>query len=258
MADLEKLKKNALDAALMFPIRNLISFGKDAKTVKGEKYNVRTGVIYMAPGNLSGHEVCPKRTKGCTESCLFTAGQGRYDNVKQGRLRRTYSFVERTGEFLTRVLKEIDLEKNKLSDDWTLAIRLNGTSDIAYEDYPVMDYVDGEVYPNIFAARPEVQFYDYTKRFERLEKIKNIPNYHITFSRAETKANQNDALKALKMGVNVTVVFRKELPETWKGYTVMDGDQTDIRFWDSGGEPVIVGLKAKGKAIYDESGFVVD
>jgi len=257
MKQLEELKKNALETALDKPIKNLISFGKDAKTIKGEKYGVRTGIVYLAPGNLSGFEVCPSRTRGCTAACLFTAGQGRYANVKQGRLRRTYTFTHRTQEFLTRLLVEIDKEKTKVGDSMLLAIRLNGTSDIAYEDYPVTD-VDGTVYPNIFAARRDVQFYDYTKRFARLDRIKAIPNYHVTFSRADTVANQINSGLAIAKGFNITVVFRNELPEKYMGYRVVDGDETDIRFWDSGSEPVVIGLKAKGKAVTDESGFVVD
>jgi hypothetical protein len=253
----EQLKSNALEQATNRKVFNLVSFGKDAKTIKGEKYGVRTGIVYMAPADISDYEVCPGRTKGCTAACLFTAGQGVYENVKQGRLRRTYTYVLRRDEFMTQMLREIDREYNKLPEGWILAIRLNGTSDIAYEDIPIRD-IGGEYYHSIFAARPNVQFYDYTKRFNRLVAINGIKNYHVTFSRAETKANQLSAKAALRMGVNVTVVFRKDLPEEYMGYPVIDGDETDIRFWDRESGPVIVGLKAKGKARYDTSGFVVD
>ena len=46
-----------------------------------------------------------------------------------------------------------------------------------------------------------------------------------------------------------------QLPETYLGYQVINGDQTDLRFNDDVG--VIVGLKAKGKAKKDCSGFVI-
>jgi hypothetical protein len=55
-------------------------------------------------------------------------------------------------------------------------------------------------------------------------------------------------------GGNVAVVFN-ELPETYLGKPVINGDESDLRFLDPKG--VIVGLKAKGKAIKDDSGFVV-
>jgi hypothetical protein len=51
-------------------------------------------------------------------------------------------------------------------------------------------------------------------------------------------------------------VFKNDLPETWKGFKVIDGDKTDERFLDEKG--VVVGLKAKGDAKKDQSGFVVD
>jgi hypothetical protein len=106
------------------------------------------------------------------------------------------------------------------------------------------------------------RFYDYTKILDRVSRVAEIDNYHLTFSRAETTANQMDAEVALALGVNVTVVFRNELPPLWQGYPVIDGDRHDIRFWDtinSNGGPVIIGLLAKGPAgKADQSGFVVD
>ena len=58
-------------------------------------------------------------------------------------------------------------------------------------------------------------------------------------------------------GINVAVVFRNaELPKTWLGIKVINGDKHDLRFKDTKG--CIVGLKAKGKAKKDKSGFVVD
>jgi hypothetical protein len=47
-----------------------------------------------------------------------------------------------------------------------------------------------------------------------------------------------------------------ELPDLWYGYEVVDGDSTDLRFLDPKGGYVI-GLRAKGKARKDTSGFVV-
>jgi hypothetical protein len=56
------------------------------------------------------------------------------------------------------------------------------------------------------------------------------------------------------MGGNIAVVF-DELPNTYLGKTVVNGDDTDVRFLD--GQNVVVGLKAKGRARKDSSGFVV-
>ncbi len=89
---------------------------------------------------------------------------------------------------------------------------------------------------------PTVQFYDYTKIPRPWRRT--LPNYHLTFS--FSGANLTDALSALQHGINVAVVFQRQLPSTWNGYPVINGDESDLRFIDAKG--VIVGLKAKGTA----------
>jgi hypothetical protein len=54
--------------------------------------------------------------------------------------------------------------------------------------------------------------------------------------------------------MNVAVVF-DTLPTTYLGRPVVNGDDTDLRFLDPQG--VVVGLKAKGRAKKDTSGFTV-
>ena len=106
-------------------------------------------------------------------------------------------------------------------------------------------------------AFPDVQFYDYCKSPERMTKFVNgeMPtNYHLTFSRSET--NGALALAFLRSGGNVAMVFRKSLPATYFGHEVIDGDETDLRFLDGKGK--IVGLKEKGLAKKDETGFVLE
>jgi len=51
-------------------------------------------------------------------------------------------------------------------------------------------------------------------------------------------------------------VFRDKLPKTFNTKEVINGDLTDLRFLDP--VNVIVGLKAKGKAKKDYSGFVIN
>jgi len=53
--------------------------------------------------------------------------------------------------------------------------------------------------------------------------------------------------------MNVAVVFDR-LPEEYMGKPVFNADDTDLRFLDPKG--VILGLKAKGRAKKDTSGFV--
>lgn len=48
----------------------LLSINADAKTVKGNSRGYLTGVLYLAPYNLSGRQVCPKASEGCAAACL--------------------------------------------------------------------------------------------------------------------------------------------------------------------------------------------
>ena len=216
------------------------------KTIKGEKLGVLTGVMYLAPANISGFETCPRRSKGCTESCLYTAGRGAFNSIQKARINKTIRFFQDREKFINDLRKDIkSIVKKADEQNMIPAVRLNGTSDIEWTRFGLM-----EEFPN-------VQFYDYTKVLSRLDKA--IPkNYHITFSKNES--NDIECAVALKLGTNVAVVFDTkkgtELPATWKGYPVYDGDDTDVRFMDPKGGYVI-GLRAKGKARKDASGFVV-
>jgi hypothetical protein len=131
------------------------------------------------------------------------------------------------------------------------AVRLNGTSDLPWEN------IRCGAHANVFAAFPDVVFYDYTKVPARLRKrALEISNYSLTYSLAES--NEGKAREAVAAGMNLAVVFDtlkgRALPETFWGLPVIDGDLSDLRFTDPAG--CIVGLRAKGPARKDESGFV--
>jgi hypothetical protein len=148
-------------------------------------------------------------------------------------------FFTQREEFLATLEKDIQLGIKQAEKKGMIpCFRLNGTSDISWEKYGII-----EKFPN-------VQFYDYTK--VRNRKVAHLTNYHLTFSKAD--GNDMDARLAASAGMNVAVVFDK-LPETYIGRTVVDGDDTDLRFLDPKG--VVIGLKAKGKAKKDTTGFVV-
>src|SRR6187399_3227438 len=46
------------------------------KLAKGLDRGVLSFPLHLAPADLSGHEVCPKRSPGCSAACLNTAGRG--------------------------------------------------------------------------------------------------------------------------------------------------------------------------------------
>lgn len=221
----------------------------NTKTVKGEAMGYMTFIMHLAPSTLSGYNTCPMASAGCAAACLNTAGRGRFTAIQEARIRKTKWFFEDRQTFMAQLVKDIEAAERKADREGMIPVfRLNGTSDIRWETVPVT--IDGVTYPNIFLAFPNRQFYDYTALSNR--KVKAL-NYHLTFSRKE----DNDAYVKVAMdnGLNVAIVFEKELPATYLGRPVIDGTETDLRFLDEKG--VIVGLLAKGKGKRDTSGFVI-
>ena len=209
----------------------------NAKTIKGEKQNYKTYILYMSPAyqNDKNINLCSHATKGCIESCLFKSGFGGiYTSVQNARIRKSNYFLNDRVNFLLQLKKEIQNAIKNQKEGEKLAFRLNGTTDINFEKFKI------EENKNIFELFPNVQFYDYTKNYVRLEKRTLPKNYHITFSRSET--NEAKALEMLALGYNVAAVFDK-LPTSYKGFKVVDGDKNDLRFLDE--KNVIVGLKYK-------------
>jgi hypothetical protein len=248
------------------PPRDLLTLG-NPKTAKGTKHGVHTAIMHLAPAFVSGRNTCPHATDGCRAACLNTAGRGGIGLDSQGlntiqaaRIRRTrYFHADRTG-FLELLVAEIEKHVKACERHGVIpAVRLNGTSDLPWERFSVVR--NGRTFPHVFAAFPRVTFYDYTKWPIRLRKVAGIRNYSLTYSLAES--NDSTAADALRSGVNVAAVFdtRKsgDLPAafTIDGETrvVIDGDATDLRFRDPKGG-VIVGLRAKGRAKSDRTGFV--
>ena len=225
----------------------LLSCGTDPKTIKGNDSEWLTAILYLLPDD----ELCPMATMaGCKDACLNTAGLGGvYSSIQVARKRKAQLFKLDSVAFMAVLAEDIDLllrycEEHGLK----LAIRLNGTSDIAYENIRAGDY------SNIFERYPVVTFYDYSKLPAR--NISGIKNYSITWSYSEHSAQYSSLFsKARKQGHNVAVVFGGKLPKYFLGLPVIDADKNDRRFLDP--ESVIVGLKAKGPAKKDKSGFVV-
>lgn len=229
----------------------LLNIDQNAKTKKGQKKGYLTAIMYMAPAKVSGYEVCPMRSAGCTAACLNTAGHGRFDKVQNSRIKKTKMFFKQRKAFMLQLEKEIvSFVKKAKKLKMIPVVRLNGTSDIVWEKIPFTGK-DGKKYSSVMERFPDLIFYDYTKRHNR----KDLPkNYSLTYSLAED--NDARAKKALKNKMNLAVVFRDtNFPKKFWGRKVFDGDDTDLRFLDPKGG-IIVALKAKGRAKKDTTGFV--
>lgn len=234
----------------------LLGLDTNAKTIKGEKYGIKTAILYLMPANGSGVQLCPMAaTAQCEKACLFTAGRGAMSNVMLSRLRKTLFFNQYRELFMLQLVKEIAALRTKAKrNGFKLVVRPNGTSDIRWENIPV----NGA--ENIMALFPDIQFYDYTKLANR----KNVPaNYDLTFSYSGVPAYQSQVAKAIASRERIAVVFRNRAivdtmlanGESFMGLPIVDGDDSDIRHLDPKG--AIVALYAKGKARNDQSGFVV-
>ncbi len=230
------------------------------KTAKSAKYGYLTAILHLAPARMSGHNVCPRATAGCTAACLNTAGRGGIgldaagmNDIQRARIARTNSLYANRAGFLDQLSREIEAHVRKAERARLIpCVRLNGTSDIRFESLRARG---SETILERFAG---LQFYDYTKRTDRTA----AENYHLTFSLAETRASWNDHLTALNQGLSVAVVLSgagdsvhpQPFPLEWNGRRLIDGDLSDLRFLDPAA--VYVGLRAKGRAKIDGTGFV--
>jgi len=227
---------------------NLVSEGNsNSKTKKSndksDKYS--TFILYLRPVN---QKICQFQVVAkCKNACLNTAGLGGvYPSIQKARQRKTDLFLNDRNEFMRQLFADIvKIEKHCIKKGKVAAIRLNGTSDIQYE----LIKVNGS---NVFDTFPNITFYDYTKIPNR--KVSNIKNYSLTWSYSEANKKYSDYFNTVPN--NIAVVFRDKLPKTFNTKEVINGDLTDLRFLDP--VNVIVGLKAKGKAKKDYSGFVVN
>ena len=201
------------------------------KAIKAAKFHYLNAINYMAPHTSGGvGNLCSHASAGCIALCLGReSGQAAMvsrvtgtNGVRQSRERKARYFMqERTAylnEMLLHIARNVRSARNK---GLTLAVRPNGSTDIAYEGLRV--FVDDDLAADlsrvsglvvsaglhtIFSAFPSVQFLDYTKNPNRFKRA--LPaNYHLTFSRSET--NDATALDILSRGFNVAVVFRGKI-----------------------------------------------
>jgi hypothetical protein len=162
------------------------------------------------------------------------AGNGRYDKVARARAMKTKFLAHDPSAFLTLVVDEIDTAVERHGK---IAVRLNTFSDIPWE----------MVFPPLFDRwGDDVTFYDYTKwpSAERPE----TEAYDITRS-AHERHTEAEIKAMLAAGERVAVcldVKKGDLPASYLGFPVVDGDVHDARFTEDKG--VVVLLRPKGTA----------
>jgi hypothetical protein len=232
------------------------------KTVKGEKYGVRTAVLYLSPAKKSGVNLCAmSHIAKCEGPCLDEAGRGAMSSVQMSRLRKTLFMLQYWDDFKSMLLTEVLIHAKYCAKhgyfnddhDWVdsplrCAVRLNGTTDIRWEN---------KLWDAMVSLHREhgVQWYDYTKIANRM--VPDLSIYDLTFSYSGVPEYQRFVQTAIDMGMRLAVVFRyrTQIPKHFMGMDVVDGDDSDLRFIEPQG--VVSALYAKGKAVHDDSGFVV-
>lgn len=212
------------------------------KLIKSLERNVMTYGVYLAPGNISGHQVCPN-SDNCCKYCLNGSGRNKIElltykgggTIQQSRIKKTKLFFEDRPAFMRLLIHEINQARKKAeAAGMILAVRINCTSDISPEEF----ILDGK---NILQLYPDIQFYDYTKVFNRAELLEKYKNYDLTFS--FSGENWTDCKRVLEKGYRVAVVFEDTFSEKFKGYPVIDANGYDARFLDAGA--IICGLTYK-------------
>jgi hypothetical protein len=205
-----------------------------ASNVKMAKSATPTYGLSLAPADMSGDwNTCTWSTPLCRNACvLVTAGKGTLPSVRAARVLKTRFLGEHPQAFVTILHDEL---RRAVLKHGAIVARLNVASDLRWE----------RIAPSLLAT-PGVGFYDYTKA--PVGQRDGIDGYRLTYSVSERPASTTNALDALTNLANAAVVFDRanDLPATWHGFPVVDGDLTDDRTQDPRGS--VVGLRAKGSA----------
>jgi len=183
------------------------------------------------------------KAAGCMVPCLVEQGRGVFPNVREARQTKAQFFHDDQAAFLDQLHRELNnFAKLCHRNGERGAVRLNVFSDVCWERYGIPQ------------AHSELLFVDYCKQVGRLGKTPE--NYKLIFSYSGRRQYHNQNRRAFRTNYPVAVVFRGGLPRMFRGRLVIDGDRDDIANAYAIGQ--IVGLRAKGSARQDCSGFVVD
>lgn len=235
------------------------------KTLKNGKVSeAPTVVLHLEPVTYG---VCPAAGT-CAALCLHMSGNKVYFDVKlPARARRSYAYQHDRALFLQNVVVEAARARSK----GYVGIRLNGTSDIAWERETVtltphlISWI-GKRVPRFRIAKPGdysvisvvtalgLQPYDYTKRIDRDFELCSELGYHLTLSwggKHDDVIFDVAARNSLNVAAPVYGIRKKQdLPDTitvqGRVHDVVDGDVTDWRRDDPVGIlPNIIGLRLK-------------
>ena len=198
--------------------------------------------------------LCRWSTRGCRSLCLgLHSGHHRLAlnlHSQIAQVRRTRYLMRDPGGFMRALDREIkSLHRASIRRGMDTAIRLDGTSDI---------WLAGRTW--IAASNPDCYFYDYTKA-NPMVRSGNHARAHLTYSVSESRKSWQIGADYMRAGGCAAIVVDRATHATaidfceFRGFPVLDGDASDLRYLDTPGHAVL--LRAKGKpAIEDRTGFV--
>ena len=242
---------------------------ENPKTIKSD---IKTYILHLAPSNQSGIiNVCPSALN-CAKLCLHHSGNKLYYPTKvKSRINKTIAFNDSQNDFMNILILNIIRNYRKNNNQLT-AFRLNGTSDILFENIQIYisvglsDFIynkfsfniNSGYYSNIFEIfkhEKNIIMYDYTKNKREYKNLLNEFNYHLTFSfdGESNKINIDRCFDAIKQNINIASVInykKKEILPT-KFYSkifdinfdCIDGDNDDMRFLDAKNKLVLLRFK---------------
>ena len=242
---------------------------ENPKTIKSD---IKTYILHLAPSNQSGIiNVCPSALN-CAKLCLHHSGNKLYYPTKvKSRINKTIAFNDSQNDFMNILILNI-IRNFRKNENQLTAFRLNGTSDILFENIQIYisvglsDFIynkfsfniNSGYYSNIFEIfkhEKNIIMYDYTKNKREYQNLLNEFNYHLTFSfdGESNKINIDRCFEAMKHNINIASVInykKKEILPT-KFYSkifdinfdCIDGDNDDMRFLDAKNKLVLLRFK---------------
>lgn len=210
-----------------------LMFGNESNA-KLAKDPTPTMGLSLSPARTSGiGNLCTHSTPECRKVCLFTAGHGRYHSVQEGRKVRARFMAQHPAAFHALLRREIlaALRRNKRNH---VAHRLNVVTDIDWHNK----------HPWLADIPHRARFYTYTKDLARMT---TNTREDMTYSISERQRTPDQVAALLADGHRLAMVADwPTLPKTWRGYPVVNGEKSDLRYRDPA--PSLVILRPKGKA----------
>ena len=221
--------------------------GANRKLARAQAHGRRpTFGLTLAPAKLSGVNVCPW-SGACVAICVINRGNARYTSVQLARIARTRFLLEQPHAAFVLMADELQRATARLGP---VLFRFNTGSD-ARPEILAPWLGDGTI--------KGLAGYDYTKR--PASQRRNLgPYYRVIYSLGEGAASMREARRELANGGTVAIVLRlkrtEPMPTHWHGIPIVeDADIHDDRY---NSPPGLIGLRAKGRAYYDATGFVHD